>query len=87
MQYPEGGEYSEVTQLMTRCTILESQIQVLEKQNAELKELVTKLYPKEIHSTDENIRSEQWNRHDKEQWKDVSKVGKFPIIDDGDFRI
>ena len=79
MQYPEGGEYSEVTQLMTRCTILESQIQVLEKQNAELKELVTKLYPKEIHSTDENIRSDQW--------KDISKVGKFPIIDDGDFRI
>ena len=78
MPQPEG-EYSEITQLRTRCTILESQIDVLSKQNAELKELVTKLYPKEIHSTDKNIRSDQW--------KDISKVGKFPIIDDGDFRI
>ena len=73
------GEYSEVSQFRTRCTILESQIQVLEKQNGELKALVTKLYPKEIHSTDESIRSDQW--------KDISKVGKFPLIDDGDFRI
>ena len=89
MQYP-GGEYSEVTQLMTRCTILESQIEVLEKQNAELKELVTKLYPEMISSTDENIRSDQWNRHDRDQWKDVPKVGKFPVIpdkDDGSFQV
>ena len=78
MPQPEG-EYSEITQLRTRCTILESQIDVLSKQNAELKELVTKLYPKEIHSTDKNIRSDQW--------KDISKVGKFPIIDDGDFQV
>ena len=78
MPQPEG-EYSEITQLRTRCTILESQINVLSKQNAELKELVTKLYPKEIHSTDKNIRSDQW--------KDISKVGKFPIIDDGDFQV
>ena len=78
MPQPEG-EYSEITQQRTRCTILESQINVLSKQNAELKELVTKLYPKEIHSTDKNIRSDQW--------KDISKVGKFPIIDDGDFQV
>ena len=78
MPQPEG-EYSEVTQLRTRCTILESQVQVLEGQNAELKELVTKLYPKEIYSTDERLRSDQW--------KDVSRVGKFPIKDDGDFQV
>ena len=78
MPQPEG-EYSEITQLRTRCTILESQIDVLSKQNAELKELVTKLYPEMTRSTDENIRSDQW--------KDISKVGKFPIIDDGDFQV
>ena len=78
MPQPEG-EYSEITQLRTRCTILESQIDVLSKQNAELKELVTKLYPEMTRSTDKNIRSDQW--------KDISKVGKFPIIDDGDFQV
>ena len=78
MPQPEG-EYSEITQLRTRCTILESQIDVLSKQNAELKELVTKLYPEMTRSTDETIRSDQW--------KDISKVGKFPIIDDGDFQV
>ena len=78
MPQPEG-EYSEITQLRTRCTILESQINVLSKQNAELKELVTKLYPEMTRSTDKNIRSDQW--------KDISKVGKFPIIDDGDFQV
>ena len=78
MAQPEG-EYSEITQLRTRCTILESQIDVLSKQNAELKELVTKLYPEMTRSTDKNIRSDQW--------KDISKVGKFPIIDDGDFQV
>lgn len=80
MPYSEG-EYSETSQLRTRCTILESQIQVLQTQNAELKELVTKLYPKEIHSTDKNIRSDQW--------KDVERVGKFPVPekDDGSFQV
>ena len=80
MPYSEG-EYSETSQLRTRCTILESQIQVLQTQNAELKELVTKLYPKEINSTDENIRSDQW--------KDVERVGKFPVPekDDGSFQV
>ena len=36
----DTGEYSEVSQLRTRCTILESQIQVLEKQNSDLKSLL-----------------------------------------------
>ena len=76
----DTGEYSEVSQLRTRCTILESQIQVLEKQNAELKATITILHPDEIGSTDENMKTNT-------DWKDVSKVGKFPIIDDGDFRI
>ena len=71
-------EYNEVSQLRTRCTILESQIQVLEKQNGELKELVTKLYPDTLSSTDKEI---------KPGWKDVEKVGKFPQKDDGDFQL
>ena len=75
----DTGEYSEVSQLRTRCTILESQIQVLEKQNAELKAKITILHPDKVSSTDENIKSDTW--------KDISKVGKFPVIDDGDFRI
>ena len=70
----DTGEYSEVSQLRTRCTILESQIQVLEKQNVELKELVTKLYPDTLSSTDK-------------KWKEVEKVGKFPIKDDGSFQV
>jgi len=73
----DTGEYSEVSQLRTRCTILESQIQVLEKQNADLKATITLLHPDTVSSTDKNMKN----------WKDVSKVGKFPIIDDGDFRI
>jgi prefoldin subunit 5 len=72
------GEYSEVSQLRTRCTILESQIQVLQKQNSELKATISLLHPDKISSTDKNIKSD---------WKDIEKVGKFPIKDDGDFRI
>ena len=73
----DTGEYSEVSQLRTRCTILESQIQVLEKQNSDLKATITILHPDKVSSTDENMK----------KWKDVSSIGKFPIIDDGDFRI
>ena len=73
----DTGEYSEVSQLRTRCTILESQIQVLEKQNSDLKATITLLHPDKISSTDEDMKN----------WKEVNKVGKFPIIDDGDFRI
>ena len=74
----DTGEYSETSQLRTRCTILESQIQVLQKQNAELKASITRLHPDKISSSDKNIKSD---------WKNVEKVGKFPIKDDGDFRI
>ena len=75
----DTGEYSEVSQLRTRCTILESQIQVLEKQNAELKATITLLHPDSISSTDKNIKT---------NWKEVPRVGKFPVTkDDGDFQI
>ena len=75
----DTGEYSEVSQLRTRCTILESQIQVLEKQNAELKATITLLHPESISSTDKKIKS---------NWKEIPKVGKFPQRDDdGSFQV
>ena len=74
----DTSEYSEVSQLRTRCTILESQVDILQKQNAELKSTITLLHPDHVSSSDKNIKS---------NWKDVEKVGKFPIKDDGDFRI
>ena len=74
----DTSEYSEVSQLRTRCTILESQIQVLQKQNAELKATITILHPDSVSSTDENMKN----------WKEVDRVGKFPATkDDGDFQI
>ena len=76
----DTGEYSEVSQLRTRCTILESQIDVLQKQNAELKATITLLHPESISSTDKKIKS---------NWKEVPKVGKFPVPqdDDGSFQV
>ena len=75
----EAGEYSETSQLRTRCTILESQIQVLEKQNSDLKATITLLHPDSISSTDKKIESD---------WKEVPKVGKFPVTkDDGSFQV
>ena len=74
----DTSEYSEVSQLRTRCTILESQVDILQKQNADLKSTITLLHPDHISSSDKNIKS---------NWKDVEKVGKFPIKDDVDFRI
>ena len=74
----DTSEYSEVSQLRTRCTILESQVDILQKQNADLKSTITLLHPDHVSSSDKNIKS---------NWKDVEKVGKFPIKDDGDFRI
>ena len=76
----DTSEYSEANQLRTRCTILESQIQVLEKQNAELKATITLLHPDSISSTDKNMKTNT-------NWKDIDRVGKFPIKDDGDFQI
>jgi prefoldin subunit 5 len=74
----DTGEYSEVNQLRTRCTILESQIQVLEQQNSELKATITILHPDEISSKDKKMKSD---------WKEVDRVGTFPQDDDGDFQI
>ena len=76
----DTSEYSEVSQLRTRSTILETQIQVLQKQNAELKTTITLLHPNTISSNDTNIRSD---------WKEVDKVGKFPVSqkDDGSFQV
>jgi len=71
-------EFSEINQIRTRCTILESQIEVLQKQNAELKATLTILHPDKTSSKDENMR----------KWKDVKNVGKFPLSeDDGSFQV
>jgi predicted nucleic acid-binding Zn-ribbon protein len=40
---PDNYEYSEVNQLRTRCTILESQIDVLQSKNAQLEERLAEL--------------------------------------------
>ena len=74
----DTSEYSEVSQLRTRCTILESQLDILQKQNADLKSTITLLHPDHVSSSDKNIKS---------NWKDVEKVGKFPQDDDGSFQI
>ena len=71
----DTGEYSEVSQLRTRCTILESQIQVLQKQNAELKATITILHPDKVSSTDKDMK-----------WKDIPGIGKIPV-DDGTFQV
>ena len=65
----DTSEYSEVSQLRTRCTILESQIDILQKQNAELKATITIPHPGKISSSDKNIKS---------NWKDVPGIGKIP---------
>ena len=70
-------EFSEINQLRTRCTILESQIEVLQKQNADLKATITLLHPDHLSSTDKNIKS---------NWKDVPGFGKIPV-DDGTFQV
>ena len=79
----DTSEYSEVSQLRTRCTILESQIDILQKQNAELKATITLLHPDSISSKDKDIKN----------WKEIDKVGKFPVDysslgpDDGSFQV
>ena len=70
-------EFSEVSQLRTRCTILESQVEVLQKQNADLKATITILHPDQVGSQDSNM---------KQKWTEVPKVGKFPH-DDEDFQV
>ena len=68
-------EFSEVSQLRTRCTILESQVEVLQKQNADLKATITLLHPDKVSSTDKNMK-----------WKDIPGIGKIPV-DDGTFQV
>ena len=70
-------EYNEVSQLKTQCAILESQIEVLERQNADLKATITILHPDKLGSTDIRI---------KDGWKEVPSLGKFPV-DDGSFQV
>ncbi len=73
----DTSEYSEASQLRTRCTILESQIQVLEKQNSDLKATITILHPDKVSSTDKNMKD----------WKEVPDIGQFPKDDDGSFQV
>jgi len=68
-------EFSEINQIRTRCTILESQVEVLQKQNAELKATITLLHPDKVSSTDKDMK-----------WKDIPGIGKIPV-DDGTFQV
>ena len=70
-------EFNEVSQLKTQCAILESQIEVLERQNADLKATITILHPDNVSSKDIRI---------KDGWKAVPGIGKFPV-DDGSFQV
>ena len=72
-----SSEYDEVRQLKTQCAILESQIEVLERQNADLKATITILHPDAVSSKDTRI---------KDGWKEVPGLGKFPV-DDGSFQV
>ncbi len=68
-------EFSEINQIRTRCTILESQVEVLQKQNADLKATITLLHPDKVSSTDKDMK-----------WKDIPGIGKIPV-DDGTFQV
>ena len=70
-------EFNELSQLKTQCAILESQIEVLKRQNADLKATVTLLHPDNVSSKDIRI---------KDGWKEVPGLGKFPV-DDGSFQV
>ena len=74
-------EYDEVSQLKTQCAILESQVEVLKRQNGDLKATITLLHPDTVSSKDASI---------KDGWQDIPGIGKFPvkeIIDDGSFQV
>ena len=74
-------EFDEVSQLKTQCAILESQVEVLKRQNADLKATITILHPDTVSSKDASI---------KDGWQDIPGIGKFPIkeiIDDGSFQV
>ena len=79
-------EYDEVSQLKTQCAILESQIEVLKRQNADLKATITILHPDTVSSKDVSIKDATI----KDGWQDIPGIGKFPvkeIIDDGSFQV
>ena len=82
-------EFNEVSQLKTQCAILESQIEVLKRQNADLKATITILHPDTVSSKDVNINSSK-DVSIKDGWQDIPGIGKFPvkeIIDDGSFQV
>lgn len=64
------SDYSEVSQLRTQCTILESQLEVLRKRNAELTQRIEELEKQSIPL-----------------YKEVAKVGRFPIDPDDGFHL
>ena len=70
-------EFDEVSQLKTQCAILESQVEVLKRQNGDLKATITLLHPDTFSSKDTRI---------KDGWKEVPGLGKFPV-DDGSFQV
>ena len=72
-----SSEFDEVSQLKTQCAILESQVEVLKRQNADLKATITILHPDNVSSKDIRI---------KDGWKEVPGLGKFPV-DDGSFQV
>ena len=79
-------EYDDVSQLKTQCAILESQVEVLKRQNAELKATITILHPDTVSSKDASIK----DANIKDGWQDIPGIGKFPvkeIIDDGSFQV
>ena len=74
-------EFDEVSQLKTQCAILESQVEVLKRQNGDLKATITLLHPDTVSSKDASI---------KDGWRDIPGIGKFPVkelIDDGSFQV
>ena len=74
-------EFDEVSQLKTQCAILESQVEVLKRQNGDLKATITLLHPDTVSSKDASI---------KDGWQDIPGIGKFPVkelIDDGSFQV
>ena len=76
-----SSEFDEVSQLKTQCAILESQVEVLKRQNGDLKATITLLHPDTVSSKDANI---------KDGWRDIPGIGKFPVkelIDDGSFQV
>ena len=79
-------EFDEVSQLKTQCAILESQVEVLKRQNGDLKATITLLHPDTVSSKDASIKDASI----KDGWRDIPGLGKFPvkeIIDDGSFQV